>query len=113
MHNLFLGTAKYMYNLWKENVFSTAQLKEIEKRIETIEVPADIGRLPINILSNVGSYTAEQWKNWTLIYFLYCLKGVLPNEHYVCWQSFVLGCKYISANLFYLLLIYALLMDCS
>ena len=96
MHNLFLGTAKKMFTLWNENsIFTSRQLEEIERRIESMDVPSDIGRLPKKIASNAGSYTAEQWKNWTLIYSLFCLKGILPDQHFKCWQTFVLGCRYI------------------
>lgn len=95
MHNLFLGTAKKMFKIWTDlKLFSPSQLKEIEHRIKSVEVPSDIGRLPMRITSNSGSYTAEQWKNWTLIYSIYCLKDILPEEHFRCWQTFVLACKY-------------------
>ena len=48
MHNLFLGTSKKMFQLWNDlKLFSTGQLKEIEERINSIEVPSDIGRLPM------------------------------------------------------------------
>jgi hypothetical protein len=96
MHNLFLGTAKKTWNFWNDNnLFTKTQLEEIEKRIETMKVITDIGRLPMKITSNAGSYTAEQWKNWTLIYSLYCLEGILPDVHYKCWHTFVLACLYI------------------
>lgn len=99
MHNLFLGTSKKMFQLWNDlKLFSKGQLKEIEERIKSIEVPSDIGRLPMRISSNSGSYTAEQWKNWTLIYSIYCLKGILPDEHFKCWQTFVLACKYFCQS---------------
>ena len=96
MHNLFLGTSKKMFQLWTDlKLFSKSQLNEIEERIKSMEVPSDIGRLPMRISSNCGSYTAEQWKNWTLIYSIYCLKGILQDEHFRCWQTFVLACRYL------------------
>ena len=96
MHSLFLGTSKKMLQLWTDlKLFSKSQLNEIEERIKSMEVPSDIGRLPMQISSNCGSYTAEQWKNWTLIYSIYCLKGILPDEHFRCWQMFVLACRYL------------------
>lgn len=99
MHNLFLGTSKKMFNLWNDlKLFSKSQLKAIEERIKSIEVPSDIGRLPMRISSNSGSYTAEQWKNWTLLYSLYCLKGILPEDHFRCWQTFVLACRYLCQS---------------
>ena len=33
--------------------------------------------LPKKISSNNGFYTAEQWKNWTSIYSLHTLEGVI------------------------------------
>ena len=96
MHNLFLGTSKKMFQLRNNlQLFSKSQLREIEERIKSVEVLSDIGRLPMRIASNSGSYTAEQWKNWTLIYLIYCLKGILPEQHFRCWQTFVLACKYL------------------
>jgi len=85
-----------MFNLWLKNVlFSNKQTVEIQNRIKRMDVPNTIGRLPIKIMSNAGSFTAEQWKNWTLIYSIYCLKGILPENHLKCWQTYVLACKYI------------------
>ena len=49
--------------------------------------------------ANHGSYTAEQWKNWTLLYSLVCLKEILPDNEYKCWQTFVLACKYICQGI--------------
>ncbi|CAB4026113.1 Hypothetical predicted protein [Paramuricea clavata] len=95
MHNLFLGTAKAMFKIWVNNGLPSKDLQKIEDRIKTIEIPSDLGRLPANISANHGSYTAEQWKNWTLLYSLFCLKDILSDEEFKCWQSFVLACKYV------------------
>ena len=57
-----------------------------------------IRHLPKKISSNYGSYTAEQWKNWTLIYSIYALDTVIGAEHLRCWQSFVLACKYLCRS---------------
>lgn len=51
--------------------------------------------MPKRIASNYGGYTASQWKNWTLIYSMFCLKGLLPDSHLRCWQTFVLACQYL------------------
>jgi hypothetical protein len=96
MHNLFLGTAKYVFKFWiSEGHISKQQLTKIEKRLGEMDVPPDMGRLPQKISSNHGCYTAEQWKNWTLVYSLYALKDILGDEHLKCWQAFVLACEYI------------------
>ena len=53
-----------------------------------------MGRLPLHI--EFGStFTAQQWKNWTLYFFVMCLFDLLPIEHFRCWQSFVLACRCI------------------
>ena len=60
MHNLFLGTAKRVFKLWvSKGHLSKQQLKQIEERLAKMEVPPEMGRLPKNISSNHGSYTAE------------------------------------------------------
>ena len=96
MHNLFLGTAKYVFKLWdKRGIITRKGMKSVEEKIEKMDVPTDVGRLPKKISSNYGSYTAMQWKNWTLIYSVFALKDVLHDDHLRCWQSFVLACKYL------------------
>lgn len=97
MHNLFLGTAKHLFKLWvDEELLSNKQFKEIDERISQCDVPTGFGRLPNKIASNYGCFTASQWKNWTLIYSMYCLDGLLPQPHLRCWQTFVLACQYMS-----------------
>ena len=98
MHNLFLGTAKHVFKLWvKKNLLTKKDLKVLEERVHSLDVGTGIGRLPHRIASNYGGYTASQWKNWTLIYSMFCLKGLLPESHLRCWQTFVLACQYISS----------------
>ena len=72
-------------------------LKILEERIHSFDVGTGIGRLPHRIASNYGGYTASQWKNWTLIYSMFCLKGLLPESHLRCWQTFVLACQYLCS----------------
>ena len=51
--------------------------------------------MPHKIASDYGGYTASQWKNWILIYSMFCLKDLLPETHLRCWQTFVLACQYL------------------
>ena len=37
----------------------------------------------------MASMTADQWKNWTCVYSLYALRGLIPKEHLDCWWLFV------------------------
>ena len=94
MHNLVLGTAKRVFSKWIENEIVTMEgLEKIKKSIEKISSLSDIGRLPGNIKSNYGGYTAAQWKNFVLLFSMYSLKNVLSDQHLHYWQSFVLACR--------------------
>ena len=97
MHNLFLfGSAKHVFKLWvKKDLLTKKKLKILEQKIDSFDVETGNGRLPHRIASNYGGYTASQWKNWTLIYSLFCLRDLLPESHLRCWQTFVLACQYI------------------
>ena len=48
MHNLFLGTAKFiMKNIWlKKERITSQQLQTLQFRIDNMKVPSDIGRVP-------------------------------------------------------------------
>lgn len=93
MHNLFLGTAKHALNVWKEKKLLDAKdFEEIQRRVNTFNVPQDIGRIPYKIDSGMAGMTADQWKNWTCIYSLHALHGILPNEHLDYWWLFVQAC---------------------
>lgn len=85
-----------MFKLWvEEGHLTKQQVRLVENRIDEMEVPPEMGRLPKNSSSNYGSYIAQQWKNWVILYSLFALKDILNDEHFKCWQTFVLGCRYI------------------
>lgn len=93
MHNLLLGTSKHMMELWKTTgILSGKDFEIIQKCVDSFITPSDIGRLPSKIASGFSGFTAEQWKNWTCYFSLPALKGVLPWQHYQCWQLFVKAC---------------------
>ena len=94
MHNLFLGTAKRMtQKVWLDRHFlSNNDLQVIHRRLNNIALPSDLGRLPQHIESG-STFTAQQWKNWTLYFSVMCLFDLLPSEHFKCWQSYVLACR--------------------
>ena len=92
MHNLLLGTAKHMISVWTATgVLEKSHLLDIQETVDRFITPSDIGRIPAKIATGQGfsSFTAEQWRNWTLIYSLCALKEVIPREHYDCWLMFV------------------------
>ena len=100
MHNLFLGTGKYMFKIWLSMELLTKEsLQEMERRISSFTVPNSLGRLPINISSNHGGYTSSQWQSWITLYSPVVLKGLLPNAHYQCWLLFVRACSILSRRI--------------
>ena len=100
MHNLFLGTAKHMMETWlSKSVLSTSDLEKIQEKVDAVNVPTNIGRLPGKIAKSFSGFTADQWKNWVIIFSSYALHDILPEEHYRCWLLFVKACKLICTLL--------------
>ena len=100
MHNLLLGTAKHMVELWKVlGVLSPKQYDDIQARVDSYVCPSDMGRVPSKISSSFSGFTAEQWKNWTMYFSLFYLKNVLPREHYSSWQLFVNACYLLCCRI--------------
>lgn len=58
--------------------------KEFRKRLKETVVPSDIGRLPVSLpeKKTLSSLTAEQWKNYSLLYARPCLLDLLPDRPY-------------------------------
>lgn len=93
MHNLLLGTAKHMLELWKNlEILTDKDFELLQTCVDSFVCPGDVGRLPYKILSGFSSFTAEQWKSWTCLFSLSALKGVLPWRYYQHWQLFVKAC---------------------
>ena len=93
MHNLLLGTAKHMFKTWTDKgILKTQNLKDIQEHIDSIVVPPDAGWIPNKLEAGTSGMTADQWKNWTLIYSPYILSKFLPKDHYDCWMLFVSAC---------------------
>ena len=97
MHNLFCGTAKKMISVWKECGFlSTQNLSKIQRLIESFVCSNDDGKLPSKIEDfNFDNLTADEVKNWTLVFSIVALKDILPERHLDCCRSFVIACIYL------------------
>ena len=87
-------------------LLSKQEVKTSDKRIKDFDVGTGQGRLSHKISANYGCYTASQWKNWTLLYSLFVLDGLLPEEHMRCWQAFVLGFKFLTCPVISVLMYY-------
>ena len=100
MHNLFLGTAKHVMETWLDtSILTAADLQEVQERVDAVLVPTNIGRIPGKIAKSFSGFTADQWKNWVIVFSSYALHGILPDEHYRCRLLFVSACKLICAPL--------------
>ena len=93
MHNLFLGIAKKTWKIWKENMFNKQQLADIDRKIKEMNVGSDVGRVGSKISANYGTFTAQEWKNWTIVHSMFVLDGILPANHLQLWERFVLACR--------------------
>ena len=90
MHNFYLGTAKHMVKIWKdEGLIKQTHLNMIQTKIDEFNVPYGIGRIPYKIGSNFAGLTADQWMNWTNIFSLHALRDILPSRDIDCWSLFV------------------------
>lgn len=90
MHLLYLGIAKKMTkHYFKSGMLSKSAILSIQNITNNIRVPHNVGRLPRKISTGFSSFTADQWKNWTLIYSTIALKNHLPATDYKIWVLFV------------------------
>lgn len=90
MHNILLGSAKHIVVLWKSmGILTESSNGHIQEIVDKFCTPPDVGRIPYKIASGFSSFTADQWKNWTLIFSLVALKEIIPDLHYKCWWIFV------------------------
>ena len=90
MHNLLLGTAKHMLNVWvSSGVITKSHFTSIQNMVDGFVTPPDLGRIPSKIYSGFSGFSADQWRNWILIYSLCSLKEHIPFRDYDCWLLFV------------------------
>ena len=96
MHNLYMGTAKYIFNsVWvKRNIIDTNGIKKINYKITSWVISPEVrfARLPA-CMEHSSSFTAEQWMIWVNYYSLNCLYGIIPSDHLEVWRHFVLASR--------------------
>ena len=90
MHNLLLGSAKYILGIWKDQkILDNDKFVRIQAMVDSFISPGDIGRIPLKIASGFADFTAEQW---IIYYSLVALKPLLPFHLYNLWHTFVKAC---------------------
>ena len=86
MHTFLLGMVKRETEL-NVNMMNNLQKEEFIRRIKSIQMPYDVGRLPNNIFdqgTGMSGVSAAQWKLYIVCYARPCLYKLLPSEHYKC-----------------------------
>ena len=69
--------------MWKDTgIINHAHITVIQNVVDQFVTPADVGRIPRKISSGFTSFTADQWKIWTLIFSQIALKPIVPENHY-------------------------------
>ena len=74
---------------------SNNQFDIIQAQIDFFKVPPDLGRIPNKIHSGFASFTAEQWKIWTIYFSVASTHDLLDKAVLECWRHFVLACRII------------------
>ena len=93
MHNIFLGLAKHTIRTWKEKEILTVQrFSQLQEKVDSVNPPPGVGRIPRKIECGFASFTADEWKNWILLYSSFALHGVVDTPHLSCWSYLVDTC---------------------
>ena len=85
MHTFLLGLVKKETEL-NLHILGYSKLQELNRRMKSVRMPYDIGRLPSNIFDNEGisGITADQWKTYITGYARPCMYKLLPEGPYKC-----------------------------
>ena len=72
-----------MLSIWKrQGYLSTPVLSKIQQKVDAINPPCNIGRIPGKIAAGFVSCTVEQLMRWAILYSFIVLCDVLPSQHY-------------------------------
>lgn len=86
MHTFLLGMVKRETEL-NLKLLDSSQTEEFLRRVKSVRVPYDIGRLPNNVFDRgegLSGITAAQWKSYIIVYARPCLYKLLPHRAYKC-----------------------------
>lgn len=96
---MLLGTPKHIVGIWKNcELISDDDFDTIQDSVNSFVTPSDVGRIPYKIATKFSGFTADQWKNWTLVYSIVVLNPILPDEHYQCWCLFANACRLVCSR---------------
>ena len=96
MHCLFLGIARWIVKrIWvDEGILTPISLGKIQRKMNEIHVPTDLGRIPGKIDCGEGftNFTADQWRSFITIYATTTLWEFLPTKDRKILTHFVRVC---------------------
>ncbi|GET53241.1 hypothetical protein GLOIN_2v1486519 [Rhizophagus irregularis DAOM 181602=DAOM 197198] len=103
MHCLFLGVAKWIIKsiFVNQKKLTMEQLRVAQNRMDNIDLPSDIGRIPPKIaIGNDGfsNLTADQWKTFIMIYSTSILWDMLDDNDRKILGHFVRACNLLVAR---------------
>ena len=103
MHCLFLGVAKWIIKsiFINQNKLNMEQLHIAQNRMDYVDLPLDIGRIPSKIaIGNDGfsNLTADQWKTFIMIYSTTILWDMLDDNDRKILGHFVRACNLLVAR---------------
>lgn len=82
--------------IWKEiGRLEKGDFQTIQSKVDEVVVPSDVGKLPKKIESCFDGFNADEYKNWTLLYSMYALNGLIPKDDLECFRKFVLACQHL------------------
>ncbi|OAD66215.1 hypothetical protein PHYBLDRAFT_175507 [Phycomyces blakesleeanus NRRL 1555(-)] len=97
MHNLFLGTAKRMMDIWiATNLLDDKDLVEMQEEANRMVLPVGYTTLKIKIGKKFPFMKADEWKSWCLIYSPVLLKTRLRDDLLGNWIHFVDACRELT-----------------
>ena len=93
MHCIFFGLAKHIMNVWKDDkILQPSHFKILQQKSDIMIPPAKIGRISYKIESGFASFTADEWKNWIIIFSVHALHNIIEDSHFKCWYLLVESC---------------------
>jgi hypothetical protein len=103
MHCLFLSVAKWIIKsiFVNQGKLSMEQLQVAQSRMDYIELPSDIGRIPSKIAIGEGfsNFTADQWKTFIMIYSTIILWDMLDNNDRKILGHFIQTCNLLVTRI--------------
>ena len=77
------------------NILEPHHFNEVQEPANKAVVPSDLGILLTKIESVFDGFTADEWKNFILMFSIYDLNDILPSSILECYRYFVIACRCI------------------